>query len=90
LLTRAGIPNMMVERIPGTETNHRWNLVNPDGLGWRHYDSFPTRLRLGTLIMAYFTSTQAEEFTLQISEFTERPMRNYFTYDPALYPEIVR
>jgi len=90
MLTRAGIDNMRIERIPGTSTNHRWNLVNPDGLGWHHFDSFPTRLTLGTRPMAFFTATQAEQFTRQIANFEERPMRNYYTYDPALYPEIVR
>ena len=88
LLTRAGVPNMLIQRIPGTPTNHRWNLVNPDGLGWHHYDSFPTRLQMG-ITMSYFTSSQAQEFTLLMAEMQERPMPNYFTYDPALYPEIV-
>jgi len=90
MLTRAGIENMRIERISGTSTNHRWNLVNPDGLGWHHFDSFPTRLTLGTIPMAFFTATQAEQFTRQIANFEERPMRNYYTYNPDLYPEIVR
>jgi len=89
MLTHAGIPNMMIERIPGTPTAHRWNLVNPDDLGWHHYDSFPARLNEG-IRMAFFTDSQAAAFTEQIANFTERPANNYYTYDPSLYPEIVQ
>jgi len=88
MFTRAGIPNMLIERIPGTPTAHRWNLINPDDLGWHHYDSFPVRLGMG-IQMAFFTDTQAAEFTEQIAGFTDRPVENYYTYDPLLYPEIV-
>ena len=88
MLTRAGIPNMRIERIPGTPTRHLWNLVNPDGLGWHHYDSFFTRLGLGTQQMSYFTSTQAASISRQIQEINN--MRDYYTYDPDLYPEIAR
>jgi len=89
MLTRAGIPNMLIERIPGTPTAHRWNLVNPDGLGWHHYDSFPARYGAGSQ-MAFFTNTQAREFTRRMANLEERPMSNYYTFDPDLYPEIVQ
>jgi len=89
MLTQAGIPNMMIERIPGTITAHRWNLVNPDELGWHHYDSFPARLNEG-ILMAFFTDSQAEAFTEQIANFVERPADDYYTYDPSRYPEIVQ
>jgi len=89
MLTRAGVPNMRIERIEGTPTRHRWNLVNPDNLGWHHFDAYPTRLGLSTQ-MAFFTSSQAEEFTRRLANQEERPMRNYYTYNPELYPEIVR
>lgn len=39
LLTRAGIKNMMIERIP-TRTTHFWNLVDY-GEGWYHFDTTP-------------------------------------------------
>jgi len=89
MFTRAGIPNMMIERIEGTPTRHRWNLVNPDGLGWHHFDSYPTRLNLG-LQMAFFTSSQAASFTRQIANLEERAMSDYYTYDASKYPEIVQ
>jgi len=89
LMTRAGIPNMLIERIPGTPTAHRWNLVNPDGLGWHHYDSFPARYGAGSQ-MAFFTDSQAREFTRRMANLEERPMNNYYTFDPERYPEIVQ
>jgi len=87
MLTRAGIPNMRIERIEGTPTRHRWNLVNPDDLGWHHFDSYPTRIGQGER-MAFFTDSQADNFARQIQAINN--MRNYYTYDPELYPEIVR
>jgi len=87
MLTRAGIQNMRIERIEGTPTRHRWNLVNPDNLGWHHYDSYPTRLQLSSQ-MAFFTSSQAASYARQIQAINN--MRDYYTYDPALYPEIVQ
>jgi len=91
LLTRAGIPNMLIERIPGTSTRHRWNLINPDGLGWHHFDSYPYPMRLGLGIQrAFFTSSQAAEYTRMVANLEERPMPDYYTYDPSLYPAIVQ
>jgi len=91
MLTRAGIENMMIERIEGTPTRHRWNLINPDGLGWHHYDSYPypQRLNLGER-RAFFTDTEAREFTRQIANLAERPMNDFYTFDPSLYPDIVQ
>ena len=86
LLTRAGIENMRIERKPGYRTTHLWNLVNPDGLGWHHYDSFPTRLGLGTPL-SYFTDSQSRNFSRQIGNING--MHYYYTYDPELYPEVV-
>jgi hypothetical protein len=86
MLTRAGIPNMLIERIPGTPTRHRWNLVNPDGLGWHHFDSVPAGLNLGDRA-AFFTDSQARAFAERIR--IERGRADYFTYNPELYPEIV-
>lgn len=46
LITRAGIPNIMVERYPAkTNGKHWWNLVYVRG-GWYHFDTTP-RLRPG-------------------------------------------
>jgi len=87
MLTRAGIPNMRIERIPGTPTRHRWNLVNPDELGWHHFDSFPTRLQLGSPF-AFFNDTERVRYAQQIQAING--MRDYYTYDPTLYPEIAQ
>ena len=87
LLTRAGVPNMRIQRIDGTPTPHVWNLINPDDLGWHHFDSFPTRLGLGPR-MALFTSTEAERFSREIRALGG--LANYYTYDPELYPDIVQ
>ena len=87
MLTRAGIPNMLIERIPGTPTRHRWNLVNPDDLGWHHFDSVPARLGLGVRA-AFFTDSQAREFARRRLE--EHGINYYYTFDPDLYPEIVQ
>ena len=87
MLTRAGIPNLQIDRIPGTPTRHRWSLIDPDGLGWHHFDTTPTRLQLGAQT-AFFTDSQAREFTRQFVEFNET--QDFYTYDPALYPEIVQ
>ena len=81
MLTRAGIPNMDILRVGGI-TNHRWNLFNPDDLGWFHLDTGPN----GGLDFFMFTSSQAREFSV-IRRQTG--LTNYFTYDPTLYPEIM-
>jgi hypothetical protein len=87
MLTRAGIDNMPINRIPGTPTRHRWSLINPDGLGWHHFDTTPTRLGLGSET-AFFTDSQAREFTQRFVEFNGT--EDFYTYDPSLYPLIVQ
>ena len=85
MLTRAGVPNMRIERIPGTPTRHRWNLINPDGLGWHHFDAnqaFPGSDRY------FFTSSHARMLTAVIRETVG--IVEFYTYDPALYPPIVQ
>jgi len=86
LLTRAGIENMPINRIPGTPTRHRWSLVNPDNLGWHHFDTTPTTLGLGSET-AFFTSTQAKEFTRRFVEFNGT--QDFYTFNAELYPAIV-
>ncbi len=58
LLTRAGIPNLMVTRYKG-EGHHWWNLVFVDG-GWYHFDSTP-RSKQATFCLV--TSKQLEEYS---------------------------
>ena len=85
LLTMAGIPNMRIDRVGGT-SRHAWNLINPDDMGWHHFDTTPLVVRQIDRFM--FTQTQAEEFTDIIQRAGQG--RDYFTFDPSLYPEIVR
>ena len=87
MLTRAGILNLRIDRVPGTSTRHRWNLINPDGLGWHHFDTTPVaRMGFGGQT-AFFTASEARDFTSQIQNV--HGTRNFYTYDPDLYPEIV-
>jgi len=83
MLTQAGIPNMQILRVGGT-TNHTWNLINPDDLGWHHFDATPVRVAGINRFM--FTNSQAREFTERIRR---AGVQNYYVFDPDLYPEIV-
>jgi len=87
MLTRAGIENRPVDRIPGTPTRHRWSLVNPDNLGWHHFDTTPTRLGLGSET-AFFTDSQARDFTNRFIDFNGT--QDFYTYNPDLYPPVVQ
>ena len=88
MLTQAGIPNMQISRYGGT-SNHTWNLINPDNLGWHHFDTTPLVATVGHRVDRFmFTSSQAQAFTEIIAREVFTP--NYFTYNPALYPEIVQ
>jgi len=86
LLTRAGIENMRIERIPGTPTRHSWNLINPDDLGWHHFDATPSHLPERHRL-AFFTASEARDFTRQLQNILE--VRDFYTYNPELYPTIV-
>ena len=87
MLTRLGIPNRRIDRVGGT-TNHRWHLINPDGLGWHHLDTGPQHSSIAHLIDTFmFTSSQAAEFTELIYRTLRRA--NYYTYDRELHPDIV-
>jgi|GEM_PF-480340 len=86
LLTRAGIPNMRISRTPGVSTNHHWNLINPDELGWHHFDSMPSRFDWSPT-MYMFTQSQAERFARDQAPYHGN--EHYYTFDPALYPPIV-
>ena len=75
LLTRAGITNMDIQKIP-TSTHHYWNLIDI-GDGWYHFDA--TRRRDGS----YFFYCTDEE--VMAYSTTHRGTHNY---DPSLYPKI--
>ena len=84
LLNMAGIPNRRVDRYGG-QNRHAWNLINPDQLGWFHFDTTPIRVQGINRFM--FTESEAQRFTRIIhAEVLER---NYFTFDTSLHPEVV-
>lgn len=75
LLTRAGIPNLDIRRIP-TSYEHYWNLVDV-GDGWYHFDTTP-RPDHPTIFL--WTDEELMEYNAEHYDA--------FNYDPALYPEI--
>ncbi len=75
LLTRAGIKNMDIEKIP-TRTHHYWNLVNL-GDGWYHLDTTP---RSDHPDIFMWTEEQLMAYTAQ--HFYPH------NYDHSLYPEV--
>ena len=78
LLTRAGIPNMDIERIPSKTTTHFWNLVDiGDGHGWYHFDTTP---RWNHPVMFFWTDAQIKKYSDANS--------NSHNYDRSKYPEI--
>lgn len=75
LLTRAGVPNLDIKKIP-TRLEHYWNLVDV-GEGWYHFDTTP-RPDHPTIFL--WTDEQVKAYSA---------LHYYaFNYDPALYPEI--
>lgn len=75
LLTRAGIKNMDIEKIPA-RTTHYWNLIDL-GDGWYHFDN--TRRKDGH---SFFYCSDAE-----IMEYSRKHDGSH-NYDPARYPDI--
>jgi|GEM_PF-2099851 len=88
MLNRAGIPTMRIDRVPEAPTRHRWNLINPDELGWYHFDAFPIQLGGPRDELYLFTAEHAADFTRRMTAVDGVAM--YYIYDPSLYPEIVQ
>lgn len=74
LLTRAGIPNIDLERVGGN-SRHYWQLVNA-GDGWYHFDACPHPTGY-PLVAFMITETQARTYTEQV----RRARQNYYVYD---------
>lgn len=74
LLTRAGIPNVDLERVGG-KSRHYWQLVNT-GDGWYHFDAcpHPTGYPMSAFMI---TETQARTYTEQVKKVRQ----NYYVYD---------
>lgn len=79
LLTRAGIPNVDLERVGGV-THHYWQLVDV-GDGYHHFDTCPHPTGYG-ITSFLITETQARAYTEKIGSV--RP--NYYVYDYANCP----
>lgn len=75
LLTRAGIDNILIEKIP-TRRLHFWNLINI-GEGWYHFDA--CRRHDGS----YFFYVTTEE----LMEYSNKHYGSH-NFDPSKYPEI--
>lgn len=76
LLTRAGIANMDIEKIPSS-TRHYWNLVNI-GDGWYHFDTTPRASDHPYIFM--WTDEQLMAYSTA--------HHNSHNYDHSLYPEV--
>ncbi len=75
LLTRAGITNMDIEKIPA-KSMHYWNLIDI-GEGWHHFDA--CRRKDGS---TFFYKTDAE-----LMEYSDAHNKTH-NYNRDLYPEI--
>lgn len=75
LLTRAGIPNMDIEKIPA-KTRHYWNLVDV-GDGWYHFDTTPRKDR-----PTIFMWNEA-----QMMDYSQKHNLSH-NYDHSLYPVV--
>ena len=76
LLTRAGIPNRLIEKIP-TNTLHYWNLIDI-GEGWHHFD---TTRRVGNPNFFYLTDSELMAYS--------NAHRGTHNYDHSVYTDIV-
>lgn len=76
LLTRAGITNMDIERIPSGTSMHYWNIIDI-GEGWHHFDT--CRRADGS---TFFYKTDAE-----IKAYSDAHNGTH-NYDRTKYPEI--
>lgn len=76
LLTRAGIPNVDLQRVGGN-SRHYWQLVNV-GDGWYHFDAcwLPRGYPLNAFLM---TEEQVRAYTKQFAD--DGLYKNYYTYD---------
>lgn len=82
LLTRAGIPNVDLQRAGGN-SRHYWQLVNT-GDGWYHFDACPHPT--GYPLYAFMiTEAQARAYTEQVKD----ARLNYYVYDYGACPVTV-
>lgn len=78
MLTRAGFPNMDIERIRVGDSMHFWNLVDiGDGHGWYHFDATP---RVGRPYIFLWDDATLWEYS--------DSHKGSHNYDKSLYPEI--
>jgi len=88
MLTRAGIPNERIARIPDTGESHTWNIFNPDGFGWFHLDATPNFF-VSHDERFMFTNTHAAEFSQRFVYEREDGIREFYTFDPEHITQII-
>lgn len=76
LITRAGIANMDIEKIP-TATMHYWNLIDTGG-GWYHFDATPRAVDNPHIVL--WTDEQLMAYSIAHN--------NCHNYDHSLYPGV--
>ena len=76
LLTRVGIENKDIERVPSGNTLHYWNLVNI-GEGWYHFDATPRPDQ--DLDLCYITDAQLMAFGEAHGSTLNKYDRNIYT-----------
>ena len=82
LLTRAGISNMDIQRVPYANKHHYWNIVDI-GEGWHHFDT--CRRSDGS---TFFYLTDAELMAYSDKHTSRSYPNGTHYYDRSLYPEI--
>ena len=82
LLTRAGIDNMKIQRVPESPVDHFWNLVNV-GDGWYHFDPCPPYVPFDGFM---FTDSQAKVY----AEMQVAYRLRYYDYVKENYPPVVQ
>jgi transglutaminase/protease-like cytokinesis protein 3 len=79
MLTRVGIENIRVERIPEARSRHYWLLINIDD-GWYHFDAFPTGVIPLRNETHKFTAKQAEDFAGRVKNWGFDKIDDYYTF----------
>ena len=83
LLTRAGIPNVDLQRVGGN-SDHYWQLVNT-GDGWYHFDTCP-HPQGHPLVSFMLTEAQVRDYSEEVKDVSRSYYRNYYTYDYEACP----
>ncbi len=78
LLTKAGVPNILITKYPITDEEHFWSIINV-GDGWYHFDSTPWWD--GPTIFMWTDS--------ELEKYSKRNDMSH-AYDKSKYPQVVQ